>query len=159
MVRSRSDPESSDLAAIEQRLQRFDVTAVLVHQAGQTVIEVGDVSCPVHIHSMRKSMMSALFGQAYDRGEIDLNATLGELDIDDTPRLTDKESQPGSKTFWPHGPVSTCLTTTVSRWGAQQEDRTRPAPSGATTIGISTFWETSMNASSAGACSSPSTTT
>jgi CubicO group peptidase (beta-lactamase class C family) len=40
---------------------------------------------------MRKSIMSALFGQAYDRGEIDLNATLGELEIDDTPRLTDQE--------------------------------------------------------------------
>jgi CubicO group peptidase (beta-lactamase class C family) len=40
---------------------------------------------------MRKSIISALFGQAYDRGEIDLNATLGELGIDDTPRLTDEE--------------------------------------------------------------------
>ena len=67
------------------------MTAALVHHAGRTIIEVGDVSCPVHIHSMRKSIISALFGQAYDRGEVDLNATLGELGIDDTPRLTDKE--------------------------------------------------------------------
>jgi len=27
--------------------------------------------------------MSALFGQAYDRGGVDLNATLRELEIDD----------------------------------------------------------------------------
>ena len=35
--------------------------------------------------------MSALFGQACDRGQIDLDATLGELGIDDTPALTDEE--------------------------------------------------------------------
>jgi CubicO group peptidase (beta-lactamase class C family) len=91
VARSRSDKGSSGLADIEQRLRRFDVTAVLVHHAGRTIIEVGDVSCPVHIHSMRKSIMSALFGQACDRGEIDLKATLGELEIDDTPPLTDEE--------------------------------------------------------------------
>jgi CubicO group peptidase (beta-lactamase class C family) len=94
-MRSRSDPGSSDLADIEQRLQGLDVTASLVHQAGRTIIEVGDVSCPVHIHSMRKSIMSALVGQAYDRGEIDLKTTLGELEIDDTPRLTDEEKSAG----------------------------------------------------------------
>lgn len=91
VVRSRSDKGSSDLADIEQRLRGFDVTAALVRQAGRTIIEVGDVSCPVHIHSMRKSILSTLFGQAHDRGEIDLNVTLGELEIDDTPRLTDEE--------------------------------------------------------------------
>jgi CubicO group peptidase (beta-lactamase class C family) len=40
---------------------------------------------------MRKSIISALFGQAYDRGQVDLDATLGELGIDDTPSLTDNE--------------------------------------------------------------------
>jgi CubicO group peptidase (beta-lactamase class C family) len=40
---------------------------------------------------MRKSIMSALFGQAYDRGGVDLNATLRELEIDDTPSLSDEE--------------------------------------------------------------------
>ena len=40
---------------------------------------------------MRKSIMSALVGQAYDRRDIDLDTTLGELDIDDTPALTDQE--------------------------------------------------------------------
>ena len=35
--------------------------------------------------------MSALFGQAFDRGQIDLDATLGQLGIDDTPSLTDNE--------------------------------------------------------------------
>ena len=79
------------LADVEQRLRRLNVTAAQVDRAGRIIIEVGDVSCPVHVHSMRKSIMSALFGQAYDRGQIDLDATLGQLRIDDTPSLTDNE--------------------------------------------------------------------
>jgi CubicO group peptidase (beta-lactamase class C family) len=81
----------SGLGDIEQQLRRLDVTAARVHHAGRTIIQVGDASYPVHIHSMRKSIMSALFGQAYDRGQIHLDATLGELGIDDTPSLTDQE--------------------------------------------------------------------
>jgi CubicO group peptidase (beta-lactamase class C family) len=81
----------SGLSDVEQRLRRFHVTGAQVYYAGRTVIEVGDVSRPVHIHSMRKSIMSALFGHAYDRGQIDIDATLAELGIDDTPSLTDKE--------------------------------------------------------------------
>lgn len=80
------------LADVEQRLRRLALTAAQVHHAGRTIIQVGDVSCPVHIHSMRKSIISALFGQAYGRGQIDLDATLGELEIDDTPALTDEEN-------------------------------------------------------------------
>lgn len=81
----------SGLADVEQQLRRLHVTAAQVHHAGRTIIEVGDLSCPIHIHSMRKSIISALFGQVYDRGEIDLTATLGELGIDDTPALTSEE--------------------------------------------------------------------
>jgi CubicO group peptidase (beta-lactamase class C family) len=40
---------------------------------------------------MRKSILSALVGLAHDRGEIDLDTTLCELDIDDTPTLSDEE--------------------------------------------------------------------
>ena len=40
---------------------------------------------------MRKSIVSALVGQARDRGQLDLNATLGELGIDDAPALSDEE--------------------------------------------------------------------
>jgi hypothetical protein len=35
--------------------------------------------------------MCAPVGQACDRGEIDLTMTLGDLDIDDAPALTDEE--------------------------------------------------------------------
>jgi len=79
------------VADIEGQLRRLDLTAAQIRHAGRTIVEVGDVSCPVHVHSIRKSILSALFGQAHDRGQLDLDATLGDLGIDDTPTLTDTE--------------------------------------------------------------------
>ena len=81
----------SGLTTVEQQLRRLPVTAAQVRHAGRTIFELGDVSRPVHVHSIRKSILSALFGQAYDRGQVDLSVTLGALGIDDSPTLTDKE--------------------------------------------------------------------
>jgi len=79
------------VADIEQQLRRLHLTAAQIRHAGRTIIEAGDVSRPVHVHSIRKSILSALFGRAHDRGQIDLDATLEDLGIDDTPALTDTE--------------------------------------------------------------------
>ncbi|WP_337044626.1 serine hydrolase domain-containing protein [Emticicia sp. 17c] len=43
----------------------------------------GDVSLPIMTHSARKSIMSVLYGIAIDKGLIQLNQTLGTLNIDD----------------------------------------------------------------------------
>jgi CubicO group peptidase (beta-lactamase class C family) len=40
---------------------------------------------------MRKSFMSALYGQAVARGQIDLDRTIGDIGIEDEPTLTDQE--------------------------------------------------------------------
>ena len=81
----------TSLTDIAQRLQRWHVSAAQIRHAGRTIVEVGDVSRPIDVHSMRKSILSALVGLAHDRGEIDLDATLCELDIDDTPTLSEEE--------------------------------------------------------------------
>jgi CubicO group peptidase (beta-lactamase class C family) len=81
----------SSLADVERQLDGSNVTAAQICHAGQTIIEIGDVARPIDVHSMRKSIISALVGQAYDRCEIDLRATLCELGIDDTPALTERE--------------------------------------------------------------------
>ena len=47
-------------------------------------------------HSMRKSLLSALFGEHVARGTIDLEETLGSISIDDVPPLTDSEKGAGS---------------------------------------------------------------
>ena len=79
------------LAEIELRLRRSNVSAAQITHTGRTILEVGDVARPIDVHSIRKSIMSALVGQACDRGDIDLDTTLGELGIDDEPGLTDQE--------------------------------------------------------------------
>jgi CubicO group peptidase (beta-lactamase class C family) len=81
----------TSLADIDQKLRQSQVSAAQICRAGQTIVEVGDLSRPIDVHSMRKSIMSTLIGQAWDRREIDLGTTLCELDIDDTPALTDQE--------------------------------------------------------------------
>jgi CubicO group peptidase (beta-lactamase class C family) len=79
------------LADIAQRLRSLPITAAQICHVGKAVVEIGDVTRPVDVHSMRKSILSALIGQACARGEIDLHTTLGELGIDDTPALTEQE--------------------------------------------------------------------
>ena len=81
----------SGLTAVEEHLRRLHATAAQIRHEGRTIFQLGDVSRPVHVHSIRKSILSALFGQAYDRGQVDLGVTLGELGIDDSPALTDRE--------------------------------------------------------------------
>jgi hypothetical protein len=81
----------TSLADVERQLHGTSITAAQVCHAGQTIIEIGDVSRPIDVHSMRKSIVSALVGLAHDRGEIDLDTTLCELGIDDTPALTEQE--------------------------------------------------------------------
>ncbi len=66
--------------------------AVIVIQDGRLVAEWGDTDKRTNAHSLRKSILSALFGIAEQKGLINLNSTLEELDIDDRNRpLTAEE--------------------------------------------------------------------
>jgi CubicO group peptidase (beta-lactamase class C family) len=68
------------------------VTAVIVLTNGEIVAEFGDTSLESSLHSVRKSLLSALYGIAVDRGLIDITQTLSALGIDDAgPPLTDAE--------------------------------------------------------------------
>ncbi|KZK95095.1 Beta-lactamase [Pseudovibrio sp. Ad46] len=63
---------------------------------GQRVGAFGNLSKPYSIHSIRKSILSALFGQqlASPTNELRLDATLLELGIDDAPvSLTELQRQ------------------------------------------------------------------
>ncbi|MUZ75548.1 serine hydrolase [Agrobacterium vitis] len=69
-------------------------TAIMVVQDGEEVTRWGDVSKKVNVASIRKSLLSALFGIAVSRGKIDLDSTLADLEIDDKPNsLTRAEKQ------------------------------------------------------------------
>jgi CubicO group peptidase (beta-lactamase class C family) len=71
--------------------ERLGATAVRVSARGRDVVSWGDVARPLAVHSIRKSLISALYGQLHDRGSLRLDTTIGELGIDDTPALTDTE--------------------------------------------------------------------
>jgi CubicO group peptidase (beta-lactamase class C family) len=65
--------------------------AVLVVHRGRVLAAWGDVSREFQAHSVRKSLVSALYGTAVAEGRIDLDATLASLRIDDDQPLTMQE--------------------------------------------------------------------
>ncbi len=93
----RTDPAavgwSSDaLKQAEAWSQRIGSTAVMVIHHGTIIAGWGDAAAKMPLASVRKSLLSALIGNAVARGEINLNKTVGELGIDDNePSLSSEE--------------------------------------------------------------------
>lgn len=86
------NPEKLNLA--HDLFVEMGSTAVMVIDDGYVVAEWGDTKTPARIHSVRKSIQSALYGMYTAQGKIRLDATLEELGIDDKhPGLTNKEKQ------------------------------------------------------------------
>lgn len=66
---------------------------LLLHD-GKVFFEYGDIHRKLLLHSMRKPLLNALYGIHAARGEIDLDASLAQLGIDDIPpALTDEEGR------------------------------------------------------------------
>jgi CubicO group peptidase (beta-lactamase class C family) len=69
-------------------------TAVMAVQGDRVIVRWGDAGRRVNVHSVRKSLLSALYGIAISEGKINLASTLAHLDIDDKPpSLTEAEKQ------------------------------------------------------------------
>ena len=74
--------------------QDAGATAVIILHKGHLVAEWGVTDRRNWSHSTRKSLLSALYGIAVDKGLIDMSATLGKLGIDDRPPcLTPEEKK------------------------------------------------------------------
>ncbi len=71
------------LRAADAAARALGSDAVLVLHGGAPVYAFGDVTRPMNLYSARKSVLGMLFGVHAGRGEIDLQATLGALGIDD----------------------------------------------------------------------------
>lgn len=72
----------------------LDTAAVVVMQNGEVVDQWGAVALPLMCHSVRKSILSALYGSHVERGSVRLDATLAQLGIDDNePSLTEAERE------------------------------------------------------------------
>lgn len=78
--------------ALLRLLDGQNTDALLIVQAGNPVLEYGDLQHRFLCHSMRKSFLSALIGIQVARGAMDLSATLAELGISDIDPLSDVES-------------------------------------------------------------------
>ncbi len=82
---------SEELAKVRALSDTLGSAAVMIVQDGVIVTEWGEVERRFLNHSIRKSLLSALFGIAVDRGQLRLSETLGELQIDDDTPLTPQE--------------------------------------------------------------------
>src|ERR1700743_3158448 len=76
---------------VEDAVRAHQITALRVAQSGETVIAVGPQDKPLPIHSIQKSIISALFGPLVAKGDVRLDTTLADFDVDDSPYLTDQE--------------------------------------------------------------------
>jgi CubicO group peptidase (beta-lactamase class C family) len=84
---------SAKLERLVPELQRLDVATLMVVTDGQVVFEWGNTANNFLSHSMRKSLLSALYGICVSKGEIELSSTLEALGIDDLNPLTESEKQ------------------------------------------------------------------
>jgi CubicO group peptidase (beta-lactamase class C family) len=81
------------LAAAQSYSERIGSAAVMIVDDGIVVDAWGDITQNYKCHSVRKSLLSALYGIYVADGRIDISKTLGELGIDDHTLLTEAEKQ------------------------------------------------------------------
>ena len=77
--------DAAKLGEARESWEALPSSAFMVITDGAVVASWGDVTRRFMCHSVRKSFLSALYGIYWDRGEIELNKTLGDLGIDDEP--------------------------------------------------------------------------
>lgn len=81
------------LDRVRDRLKGMSSTALIAIVGGRVLFEYGDTEVVSYIASVRKSVISILYGIFVERGVIDLDKTLAELGIDDIQGLTDAEKR------------------------------------------------------------------
>ena len=81
------------LAAFTRKARELGALGVVCLADGKTVVSDGEVSKPLRIASVRKSVLNALYGIAMTRQAVNLDATMSELGIDDYTPLTEAERQ------------------------------------------------------------------
>ena len=83
------------LAAARQFAETDSIhsTAVMIVQGGEVVDQWGDFDKKIDAYSVRKSLISALYGIYSSEGVIEINETLERLGIDDSPDPLSKEEK------------------------------------------------------------------
>ena len=73
--------------------QEIGSSAVIVMHDGKLVLEWGKTNIRMWSHSVRKSLLNALYGIAVEKGLIDLKTTIADLGIDDRPPTLSKQEK------------------------------------------------------------------
>ena len=81
------------LASVRAYTETLDTAAVLIVQGGRILDRWGAVEEKYAVHSIRKSLLNALYGIFVAEGAIGLGRTLASLGIDDKEGLTDTEKK------------------------------------------------------------------
>ena len=84
---------SEKLATAQEYSEKIGLAVVMIVDDGVVVDSWGDITRDYMCHSMRKSLISALYGIYVADGKIDTSKTLNELGIDDYTPLTEIEKQ------------------------------------------------------------------
>ncbi len=82
-----------DLKKAKAYSKDMNTAAVMIVVDGKILYEWGEVEKKYNTHSIRKSFLSALYGNYVKEGVINLNMTMGQLGIDDNPPLSDEEKE------------------------------------------------------------------
>lgn|GEM_PF-1673257 len=90
---------STGLAKAKAYWESYGSTAIAIIEDGYIIAEWGDTERPISCYSVRKSLLSALYGNPVNNGQINLNWTLEQIGIDDSvpPSLTSDEKQASIK--------------------------------------------------------------
>jgi CubicO group peptidase (beta-lactamase class C family) len=84
---------SEGLERVRTQLSGLYSTGFMAVSGGRVLFEYGDLETLSYLASVRKSVLSMLFGRYVEDGTIRLDRTLAELGIDDHQGLTDAEKQ------------------------------------------------------------------
>lgn len=89
-----SEWSAEKLAEARGYARGMDSATLMVVHRGRTVLALGQIDRPLFVASVRKSLLSALYGIHVAAGTLSLTSTLDELGIDDNePSLTPEEKQ------------------------------------------------------------------
>jgi CubicO group peptidase (beta-lactamase class C family) len=84
---------SGRLAAAKAYGDTIHTSAVMIVQGGEVIEHWGDFNKKITSYSVRKSLISALYGIYSTEGVIDINQTLEQLKIDDSPDPLTKQEK------------------------------------------------------------------
>jgi CubicO group peptidase (beta-lactamase class C family) len=84
---------AAGLAVVREHLSSLPTTGFVAIVGGRVLMDYGDVARVTYLASVRKSVLSMLYGIYHERGRIDLKRTLAQIGIDDIGGLTSVEKQ------------------------------------------------------------------